>query len=168
MGKNLLLWEIFEFVGFVRILWDSPCMTVLWNLLNAFGWRFGACLIGFCHKTAAIQSLYSSSTSEVCKKRDVVSSIQTGDQKDCMSQYQTLQVWLCFFWLLTKILGRSSQFYEIQIRGWPRVVLHVVKTSVIRKWELISFWADVAVIVWGFCNLELEALRFSVAVDGDD
>ena len=70
--------------------------------------------------------------------------------------------------LLTKILGRSSQFYEIQIRGWPRVVFHVFKTSAIRKWELISFWADVAVIVWGFCNLELEALRFSVAVDGVD
>ena len=26
----------------VRILWDFPCMTVLWKLLNTFGSIFGA------------------------------------------------------------------------------------------------------------------------------
>ena len=38
--------------------------------------------------------------------------------------------------LLSKILRSSSQFYEIQAGDWQREVLPVVKTKMIRRWEL--------------------------------
>ena len=38
--------------------------------------------------------------------------------------------------LLSEILRSSSQFYEIQAGDWQREVLPVVKTKIIRRWEL--------------------------------
>ena len=35
----------FEWMGLVKILWYSPCMMVLWKLLNTFGWIIDACWI---------------------------------------------------------------------------------------------------------------------------
>ena len=43
---------------------------------------------------------------------------------------------MCFIELLPKILGGLNKFYEIQIQGWPREILNVIKRSTIRKWEL--------------------------------
>ena len=43
--------------GLVKILLDSPCLTVRQKLLNTFGWIFYACLIGFYHRTAEIHLL---------------------------------------------------------------------------------------------------------------
>ena len=43
---------------------------------------------------------------------------------------------VCFRGLLSKILRSSSQFYEIQAGDWQREVLPVVKTKIIRRWEL--------------------------------
>ena len=45
-------------------------------------------------------------------------------------------MWVWFRGPSPKILGSSSQFYEIQIGVWRKKVLHVVKTRTIRKWEL--------------------------------
>ena len=56
-----------------------------------------------------------------------------------MDRYQTVKVWVCFEGRLPKNLGSSSQFYEIQLRCWPREVQYVVKTSTIRKRELNTF-----------------------------
>ena len=42
--------------GACKTLWDSPCVIVLWKLLITFQLIFGACLIGFCDKTAEIHS----------------------------------------------------------------------------------------------------------------
>ena len=55
---------------------------------------------------------------------------------DWMNRCQTVKAWVCFRRLLPKILGSLGQFYEIQIGGWPREVLHVVKTRTIRKLDL--------------------------------
>ena len=37
---------------------------------------------------------------------------------------------------IRSILRSLSQFYKIQIGGWLRKVLHVVKARIIWKWEL--------------------------------
>ena len=37
--------------GLVKILCDSPCMRIIWKLLNTLCWIFGTRLIKFCHKT---------------------------------------------------------------------------------------------------------------------
>ena len=59
-----------------------------------------------------------------------------GSDVDWMERYQTVKARVCFQGLLSKILRRLSQFYEIQTGGWPREVLHVAKTKTIRRWEL--------------------------------
>ena len=53
-----------------------------------------------------------------------------------MDQYQIVKVWVRSGDLLPKIIGSSSELYEIQTGGWPKEVLHVVKTKTIQKWEL--------------------------------
>ena len=59
-----------------KIRWDSPCMIVLWKLLNTCGWIFGACwirLLDFVTKLQKYTSLaYSRWTSEKCIKWDIV------------------------------------------------------------------------------------------------
>ena len=59
-----------------------------------------------------------------------------GSDVDWMERYQTVKARVCVQGLLSKILRRLSQFYEIQTGGWPREVLHVAKTKTIRRWEL--------------------------------
>ena len=79
---------------------------------------------------------YSWSTSKECKKWNAVCISNQGSDVDWMERYQIVKARVCFQGLLSKILRRLSQFYEIQTGGWPREVLHVAKTKTIRRWEL--------------------------------
>ena len=53
-----------------------------------------------------------------------------------MEEYQIVKTRVCLRRLLSKFLRSSSQFYQIQVGGWPGEVLHVTKTKTVRKWEL--------------------------------
>ena len=67
-----------------------------------------------------------------------------------MEQYHIVKAGVHFRGLLFKIIRSSSQFYEIQTRGWPNEVWLVTKTKTIRKWELNTSN--------GFMNLRTEDL----------
>ena len=59
-----------------------------------------------------------------------------GSDIDWMEQNQIVKARVFFRGLLSKILRSLNQFHEIQTGGWPREVLHVVKTKPIRRLEL--------------------------------
>ena len=53
-----------------------------------------------------------------------------------MDQYQTVKSGCASKGYCLKFFVSSNQFYEIEIRGWPREVFHVNKTRTITIWEL--------------------------------
>ena len=65
------------------------------------------------------------STGEECKKWDAVCISNQGSDKNRMERHWTGKAGMCFRGLLSKVLRRLSQFYEIQSGGWPREVLHM-------------------------------------------
>ena len=71
------------------------------------------------------------------KNKTLLYLSEPGLDKNWMGQYQTAKAWMCFQGLLSKIVGSSSQFLELQTGGRLKEVLHVVlKTRTIRRWEL--------------------------------
>ena len=70
------------------------------------------------------------------KKRDAVYLSNRGSDIDRMEEYQIVKTRVCLRRLLSNFLRSSSQFYEIQVGGWPGEVLHVTNTKTVRKWEL--------------------------------